>query len=62
MRLYRFTPREVEGVVVAMNLWGLDRKSNPIFTGHSVDGRRMTVVMALDEPDYAITVFERRDR
>jgi hypothetical protein len=57
MRLYRFAFHEIEEVVVAMNLWGVDRASNPIFIGRSADGRRMKVVMALDAPDYVITVF-----
>jgi hypothetical protein len=60
MRLYRFSLREVEEVAGFESLWGLDRRGNPIFVGSSGDGRPMKVVMALDAPDYVITVYGER--
>jgi hypothetical protein len=60
MRLYRLSPREVEGIAEFESLWGLDRRGNPIFVGRSGDGRPMKVVMALDAPDFVITVYGER--
>lgn len=60
MRLYGFNVGDIEGIVGADKPWGLDRKGNPIFRGHCADGRRATVVTALDRPDFVITVYGER--
>ena len=62
MRLYELSIEEVEGAVVPGNLFALDERGRPIFDGHSHDGRRIEVVLALDAPDFVITVFGERDQ
>jgi hypothetical protein len=57
MRLYRISRAEVAAIVVAGKVGRLDEDGRPIFVGESRDGRVIEVVMALDAPDYVITVF-----
>jgi hypothetical protein len=58
MRLYGLSEREVEGVVIPRNLWGLDPSCKPIYLGRSDEGHPVTVFMALDEPDVVVTLYE----
>jgi hypothetical protein len=37
--------------------FGRDLQGRPIYAGETGDGRRMEVVMALDDRDFVITVF-----
>jgi len=57
MRLYGLLVEEIEGVVVPGNLRALDAHNRPIFDGRGRDGQEIEVVMALDVPDFVITVF-----
>jgi hypothetical protein len=53
----RLTPAEVAEIVAAGRISRLDPRGRPIFAGEADDGRLIEVVMALDAPDFAITVF-----
>jgi hypothetical protein len=59
MRLYRVT--KTQAMVIAR--WGeedgTDERGNSFRVGW-VDGRRIRVVIALDNPDLVITLYERR--
>lgn len=57
MRLYRLSSIEVEGIVYGGGSVRSDKKGRPIFLGFSHDGRRIEVVVALDTPDYVITLM-----
>lgn len=57
MRLYRLLPAEVAEVVAAGRIVRLDPDGRPIFAGRVRDGRLMEAVVALDDPEYVITVF-----
>jgi hypothetical protein len=57
MRLYRVSRAEVAAIVVAGRVRRFDGGRRPIFVGESRDGRVIEVVMALDAPDYVVTVF-----
>jgi hypothetical protein len=57
MRLHRVSRSEVAEIVATGNVVRWDQHGRPIYAGRTADGRRMEVVVALDEPDYAITVF-----
>ncbi|WP_217915058.1 DUF4258 domain-containing protein [Miltoncostaea marina] len=59
MRLYRVTERDVEGIVANPAETGQDERGNDVFVGF-VDGRRIRVVLAADDPGFVITVHERR--
>ena len=57
MRLYRVSRAEVAAIVAAGKVGKFDEGGRPIFIGESRDGRAIEVVMALDAPNYVITVF-----
>jgi hypothetical protein len=61
MGLYGLSRREVEGIVIPRNLWGLDPDGKPIYLGRGHHGQPMAVFMALDEPDLVITLFEEQE-
>ena len=62
MRLYRVSRAEVAASVAAGRVGRFDEGGKPIFVGKSRDGRVIKVVMALDAPNYVITVFGETDR
>jgi hypothetical protein len=47
-------------MVASPEQWRMDEAGNPIAVGQSADGRPVEIVIALDEPDYVITVIARR--
>jgi hypothetical protein len=57
MRLYHLSPLEVEAIVHAGSSVRTDKKGRPVFAGRSSDRRLVEVVVALDIPDYVITVM-----
>jgi hypothetical protein len=61
MRLYQLSAEEIEGCLVPGNLVALDKHGHPIFEGRAHDGRPVEVVLALDAPDFVITVFSERE-
>jgi hypothetical protein len=58
MRLYELSVEEVEGALVLGNLHAVDERGRPIFKGRAYDGLPIEVVLALDAPDFVITVFK----
>jgi len=62
MRLYRVSQAEVAAIVAAGRVGRLDEDGRPIFVGESRDGRVIEIVMALDAPNFVITVFGEADR
>lgn len=61
MRLYRLSRPEVAAIIAAGTVGRVDKDGRPIFVGESGDGRLIEVVMALDAPNYVITVFGEMD-
>lgn len=61
MRLYRVSRAEVAAIVAAGRVGRFDEDERPIFAGESRDGRAIEIVMALDAPNYVITVFGETD-
>jgi len=61
MRLYRVSRAEVAAIVAAGRVGRFDEDGRPIFVGESRDGRVTEIVMALDAPNFVITVFGERD-
>lgn len=59
LKLYRVRPDQAEAVAATGALTGHDARGNPRRTG-AVDARTIVVVMALDNPDLIITLYERR--
>ena len=57
MRLHGLAPEEVAAIARAATPATRDSRGRPIFAGRIADGRQIEVVMALDEPDFVITVF-----
>jgi hypothetical protein len=57
MRLHRLGPEDVVAIVAMGNISAIDPQGRPVFAGETIDGRSMQVVLALDDPDYVITVF-----
>jgi hypothetical protein len=57
MRLYGLSPAAIAAMVTLSRVSRWDPQGRPVFAGKSADGRRIEIVMALDEPDYVITVF-----
>jgi hypothetical protein len=57
MRLHRLSQEDVAKIVTAGKIVGVDPHGRTIFGGETNDGRSMEVVMALDAPDFVITVF-----
>jgi hypothetical protein len=62
MRLYRVSRAEVAAIVAAGRVGRFDKDGRPIFVGKNHDGRVIEIVMALDAPNYVITVFGETDR
>jgi hypothetical protein len=58
MRLYGLDLGEVEEVVLGPGRLGHDRRGNLVYARSTRTGRTLTVVIALDEPDLVVTVFE----
>lgn len=61
LRLYEVTQAQAEAIVASGEDDGTDKDGNPRKIG-LVDGRWIRVVVALDDPDTVITLFERRKR
>jgi len=60
MRRGRIWPRTVEEIVISPEHRRIDDKGNPIAVGRDSTGRTLEIVLALDDPDYVITVILRR--
>jgi hypothetical protein len=60
MRHSRIWPRSVEAIVAAPDHWREDDEGNPIAVGRDARDRVIEVVLALDDPDFVITVILRR--
>ena len=56
MRRYRVAAADVASVVQPSNRIAPGASGNPRYRG-VVDGRRFTVVIALDNPEFIITIF-----
>ena len=59
LKLYRVTRDQAEAIAASGTLTGHDASGNPRRTG-AVDDRTIVVVIALDNPDLIITLYERR--
>jgi hypothetical protein len=59
MRREKVWPLAVEAVVAAPEAERIDEKGNPIAVGRDSAGRTLEVVVALDDPDFVITVIVR---
>jgi hypothetical protein len=59
MRLYDVTREEVRAILASPIETSQDATGKPIFDG-VVGGRRIAVVIAADDPEVVVTVFERR--
>lgn len=59
LKLYRVTRDQAQAIAASGALAGHDAKGNPLRTG-AVDARTIVVVIALDNPDLIITLYERR--
>jgi hypothetical protein len=57
MRLYRLGRGEIAAMVLASKSIAKDPQGRPIYEGRTGDGRRVYVVMALDAPNFVVTVF-----
>jgi hypothetical protein len=59
LKLYRVTRDQAEVIAGSGALADPDARGNPRRTG-AVDARTIVVVIALDNPDLIITLYERR--
>jgi hypothetical protein len=59
LRQIKGTAQEAEAVVTNKSAKDFDRNGNPRYRGF-VAGKRCCVVVALDDPERIITVFERK--
>lgn len=59
LKLYGVTRDQAEAVAASGALTGHDARGNPRHTG-AVEARTIVVVIALDNPDLIITLYERR--
>ena len=59
MRLYGITVEEVEAVIAAPAVRGVDELGNARLIAEAGGGRRILVVVAGDDPSFVITVFPR---
>jgi hypothetical protein len=57
MRLHGLSETEVAGVVAAGDDSTADSRGRPIFSGRAGDGRLVSVVTALEDPELVIAVF-----
>jgi hypothetical protein len=55
-------PSVIEEIAAAPASHSTDSKGNPILTGYDDSGRLFEVVVALDDPEFVITVIPRRER
>lgn len=60
LRRLEGTMAEVEGVIANPIRADRDRFGKPRYTGY-IKGFRVRVVVALDEPDFVVTIHERRN-
>lgn len=58
-RLHSVSLLDVERIAEQGKLVGLDDRGNSRLAGWLPDGRRLVVVLALDNPNLVITLFER---
>lgn len=61
MRGEKIWPAAVEAITAAPQAKRIDDKGNMIVVGRDSEGRTLEVVLALDDPDFVITVFPRRE-
>lgn len=59
MRLYRVGPTDVGAILANPSVSGQDDRGNRVVIGY-IGERRIRIVLAADEPDFIITVHERR--
>lgn len=52
----------VESIAAAPESRAVDSDGNPILIGADADGQPLEVVIALDDPEFVITVIPRRKR
>jgi hypothetical protein len=57
MRLYCLSRGEVAEIVLAGRVIARDSQGRPILEGRTSGGRAVYVVVALDAPNFVITVF-----
>jgi hypothetical protein len=57
MRLYRLGRGEIAAAVLAGKSMVSDSQGRPIYEARAADGRCVYVVMALDVPNFVVTVF-----
>jgi hypothetical protein len=62
MRGVGIGPEVVESIVAAPEARAVDTDGNPILTGSHGDGQPLEIVIALDDPEFVITVIPRRKR
>jgi hypothetical protein len=60
MRREALTHEVVEAIARTPEARRMDSRGNPVAVGRDATGRPVEVVLALDDPDYAITVIVRR--
>jgi hypothetical protein len=58
MRFYGLSKEEVEDFVTPQHLFGLDGRGHPVFLAGARENRLFRIVIALDAPDFVITVYE----
>ena len=59
MRLYGVGPPDVDAILANPLETGQDARGNLVVIGHLAE-RRIRIVIAADDPDFVITVHERR--
>lgn len=52
----------VESIAAAPDSRAMDSEGNPILIGADDNGRSLEIVIALDDPEFVITVIPRRKR
>jgi hypothetical protein len=62
MRGASLSPHVIEAIVSAPESRAVDSRGNPILTGTLKGDRPVEVVVALDDPEFVITVIPRRKR
>lgn len=58
MRLYKVTREEAEAIVAGAITTGADSCGNLILIGIIEDGRKISIVVALDDPGLVITLID----
>lgn len=59
LKLYRVSREEATGIVSGGHDDGHDERGNPRYQAE-VEGRRIRVIVALDNPSLIITLYERK--